>query len=460
MKTAPPPSAELELRDVPPSDLWETIRRGSRLISSKVGLIRRLDETRYQAQDPVVFCTGVVAADFSRCLSDGVTVQAGGAGADAATAVASAIAETAERHCTCFYDRDAMVPGTFEELAPEAVSPDLLRLFTREQIARFGPRAPDYFEETSRLRWVWGYSLNQRRPRLVPASMVYMNYRPAEDEARIGHSASTGLAAGATREEAILSALLEIVERDAVTVAWLHRWAGRRIEVDDAETQGVLRTRLWTDRPGVDVKIFDLTTDVRIPVVFLAMRRASEIGPVACVGCAARVAPRQALRKAAMEAGQNFPYLRYVLESEKDWQPAPDFSNLLNFDHHFLTYVKRPELVAPAFAFLDECPQRVALSDVPDHSSGRVLGDLEHCVARVGAAGYEVIVIDITTPDIAEVGFSVVRVVVPGLLPLHGQHLRPYLGVRRLFEMPQRLGWDRRDSGPESGFNPFPHPFP
>src|SRR6185295_3075966 len=136
--------------------------------------------------------------------------------------------------------------------------------------------------------WVWGHSLTERRPRLVPASLVYLNYRPAGDEAKIGLNASTGLAAGATREEAILGGLLEIVERDAFTIAWMHRQVGRRIEVDDDDLQWALRARLWADRPSVDVKILDLTTDVPIPVVFLVMRRQAEFGPAACVGTASR----------------------------------------------------------------------------------------------------------------------------------------------------------------------------
>jgi len=103
---------------------------------------------------------------------------------------------------------------------------------------------------------------------------------------------------------------------------------------------------------------------------------------------------------------------------------------------------------------------RVPLSHLPDHSTGRVLDDIDHCVTCLGRAGYEVIVADVTTPDIAEVGLSVVRVIVPGLAPLHSNHLRPFLGVRRIFEVPFRLEWNRRGWSPESGLNPFPHPFP
>lgn len=452
--------AVFELQDVPASDLWETIRRGSRLISSKVGLVQRIDETRYQAQDPVVFCTGVVAADFSRLGPGGLRVQAGGAGTDAASAVASAIAETAERHCACFYEPEALVLGSYRELAPDAVAPDLLRLFSREQLASAGAQGPQFFDEDARLRWVWGQSLTTGQPRLVPASLVYMTYRPQADEARLAHSASSGLSAGLTREEATLGGLLEIVERDAFALAWLHRQPGQRIDVDDQAMAHEVRLRLLADRPGVDVKFFDITTDVGIPVVFVVMRRPTEMGPVACVGASARVAPAQALRKCILEAGQNFPYLRYLMDHAKDWQPAADFSNVVGFDQHFLTYVRRPELVPQAFAFWDAATGRVALSALPDHASGRVLPDIRHCVARLDAAGYEVIVVDITTPDIAALGFHVVRVLVPGLLPLHGHHQHPYLGVRRLHEAPQRMGWTAARAAPAAGLNPFPHPFP
>jgi ribosomal protein S12 methylthiotransferase accessory factor len=451
---------EFELRDVPASDLKETIRRGGRLISRKVGLIRRVDETRYQAQDPVVFAAGVQPADFSRCLSGGVAIKAGGAGDTAAIALASAIGEAVERHCACLPDAGASVFGTFREFAEDAVSPDLLRLFSREQVERCGPNGPDYFDEGSRIGWVWGYSLTRRRKRLVPASYVYLNYRRRDDEADLGACASTGLAAATTREEAILSALLETVERDAFTLAWMHRRPGRRIDIDSGDLKQTLRTRLWADRPSVDVKFFDLTTDVPIPVVLVVMRRQSDCGPVACVGAASRLSPRQAIGKCIQEAGQNFPYLRHLLESEKDWQPAADFSNLVNFDYHFLNYVKRPDLVSKAFAFFDECEDRVPLSQLPDHASGRVLADVEYCVARLGEAGYEVIVTDITTPEIAEVGFSAVRVIVPGLLPLHGDHRRPFLGVRRLFEAPFPLRSQPSERSFGIELNPFPHPFP
>ena len=460
MTTASLRPPALELRDVPASHPWDTIRRASRLISRRVGLVRRVLESCYQAQDPAVFTTGLVLSDFTRSMNGGRAISASGAGDTAEAALAAAIGEAVERQCSSTFDRDEMVVGSFEELGDDAASPDALRLLSREQTERFGPRGPVYFDERSRIRWVWGYSLTARRPRLVPASLVYLNFRALEGEANIGENASTGLAAGATREEAILSGLLETVERDAYMIAWMHRQPGRLIDVDDDALQDILRHSLFAGRPGVDVKIFDLTTDVPISVVYTIMRRRAEFGPVPCQGLASRLDPRRATRKSLHEAAQNFPFMRSLMVTEKDWQPAEDFSNLTTFDYHFLAYLKRPELVPPALAFFDACQERVALSALPNRSTGRVLGDIEDCVKSLANAGYETIVVDITTPDIADVGLSVVRVLVPGLVPIHGNHLRPFLGVRRLYDVPHRLGWEARGWSPDAGLNPAPHTFP
>jgi ribosomal protein S12 methylthiotransferase accessory factor len=66
--------------------------------------------------------------------------------------------------------------------------------------------------------------------------------------------------------------------------------------------------------------------------------------------------------------------------------------------------------------------------------------------------------VDLTTPDIEELGLRVVRVVVPGAHPLYMGHINRALGVRRLYEVPQRLGYPGLVPGDAD--NPYPHPFP
>jgi ribosomal protein S12 methylthiotransferase accessory factor len=450
---AAPPGLEIELQDVDRTPAEETIRRGSRLVSRKVGVIRSVRRSLHKTQEPAIYSLGGELTDLSRYSSLRTPPLSSGGGETLAAALAATIGESAERYCMNFFDAGATVVAPYREVAEDAVSPERARLYSREQIESLGEKSRvEYFTEDTRIRWVWGYSLTDQRPRLVPASLVYIHHPRGDGEAEIGSNASTGLAAGATLEEAILSGLLEIFERDAFILSWLHRRVGARIHVDDPELDELLARRFHARHPSVDLRLFDLTLDFGIPVVMLALKRPAEFGTAFGVTAAARLSPRAAAVKAVHESGQLFTLFRHMLD--RDWQPAPDFSNVTDFELHTLLYLRRPELIPEAMSFCDHPGREVALSQMPDLSTGRVLGDLRLCLERLKAGGFEAVVVDLTTPDIRQVGLRVVRVVAPGLVPLHGDHLR-YLGVQRIRELPRRLGWDT-----DAGLNPYPHPFP
>jgi ribosomal protein S12 methylthiotransferase accessory factor len=453
---------ELKLQDVPFTDPLETIRRGSRLISSKVGLIKAMGHGIYRAQDPVTLSMGIVAPDLSRFSDILNPSKAGGGGETVEMAMAATFGEAVERYCMLFYDKSTMTFASYREVKEDAVSPDLLRLYSREQVERrnkAGGRQA-FFDEDSKIYWVWGYSLTSKRPRLVPASLVYMNYDFDEDEAAIGRNASTGLAAGLTMEEAILTGLYEVVERDAYAVSWLHRKVGPRIVVDDPELQSMLKDRYHSEHPSVDIQIFDITLDIPIPSVFAMMRRPAEFGPALCVSSVTRLNPKDVIRKSLREVGQGLPYIRYLLPQLKDWEPAADHTDLTSFDLHCMLYNKKPEMVPEALGFYLDVKEEILLSQIEDQSTGRAKGDVERCIELVERAGYEVIVTEITTPDVEDLGFKVVRVMVPGLVPLHGNHNFQYMGVTRLHELPDKLNWKQSGWDAEAGFNPYPHPFP
>jgi len=221
---APSTIAEVKLSDVDRSDPWETIRRGCRLISSKVGLIKQIGHGVHHSQDPNMFALGIYAADLSRWSDIQNTSKGGGGGEELVQALAATIGEVVERYCMYFFDKATMTFASYNELGDDAVSPDRLRLHSAEQTAAsLGGARLDYFSENAKTYWVWGWSLTERRPRLAPAPLVYLGYGYDAKEAAIGRNASSGLAAGLTREEAILTALQELIERDAFTIVWLHR---------------------------------------------------------------------------------------------------------------------------------------------------------------------------------------------------------------------------------------------
>jgi len=83
---------------------------------------------------------------------------------------------------------------------------------------------------------------------------------------------------------------------------------------------------------------------------------------------------------------------------------------------------------------------------------------LEMC-RRVNETGHQVLTVDVTSPDIATLGLSVVRAVVPGYHPLTFGHNRRALGGR-LKTLPPRLDWPGQAEAGQPPDHLSPHPYP
>ena len=86
------------------------------------------------------------------------------------------------------------------------------------------------------------------------------------------------------------------------------------------------------------------------------------------------------------------------------------------------------------------------------------MADLRVLCERIRAVNHRVLLVDLTSPDVRPLGLSVVRTVIPGFHPLCMGYKIRALGGRRLWEVPQRLGF--AGIAPDSGDNPAPHPYP
>jgi ribosomal protein S12 methylthiotransferase accessory factor len=125
-------------------------------------------------------------------------------------------------------------------------------------------------EPSEEIAWVEGFDLLKNGSVFVPADAVSLNPERDGRETRYWQS-SDGLASGNILIEAVMHGLCERVERDA-TVLWLFR---SEREVADAcvdpgalSDQGVDGLIAQIDRSGFQLRLFDITSDVGIPVMF------------------------------------------------------------------------------------------------------------------------------------------------------------------------------------------------
>lgn len=430
------------------------------LVSRRTGIVRDLWEARPEQDDPSVFVYCCMMSSTERLGTGPCVPYTGGAGLDREQAIMAALGEAVERYCSAFIPptnvRDTVF-STYEDLEDPAVSPDAFTLFSEQQYAAngfpfvsFTPRTP--------ISWTSAYSLTRQTQLLVPASLVYLPYMHGELESLIAPTVSTGLSTGRSREEAALHGLYEIIERDAVTLAWLTRSHRGNLDPNDLPDPGARRVfEEHFTAPGLRYTIADVRSNLDLPTVVVLQEGNSSLGPIVTIGSAARHDREEAVVKALVEAAQGRGYVRHLLNTMPDWIATETFTDVTSFERHAIFFSRHPEHAGVLDFLRPQAPLCTTRSAcVPELTIHEALSDL---VGRVTNAGGEVLVKDLTTEDVARIGLRVVRVLVPQLLPLHGNHNWRHLGSNRLTQALQQQVTDSSVSN-RKPLNPYPHPFP
>ena len=128
-----------------------------------------------------------------------------------------------------------------------------------------------------------------------------------------------------------------------------------------------------------------------------------------------------------------------------------------SFNDHILHYADHGR--GSATAFLDASAERTAPSEAAGLQAASMAERIAALCERVAAAGSSAYAVDVTSPDVAELGLKVIRVIAPELCALDASHNARFLGGRRLYEAAAGLGLCRDVLG-EDQLNPGPAPVP
>jgi len=153
-----------------------------------------------------------------RAARGGVRYHAG-KGKDPVQARVSSLMEAVERY-SGEYHGDAMEFASYEEIGVHrAIDPEDLVL-------------PRPLGQGERLHWSPAYDLLNDEEVFVPSNAVFHPYDTLGMTMPLFASDTNGLASGNVIEEAILHAILEVMERDAMSMAEQARCMGTRVEID------------------------------------------------------------------------------------------------------------------------------------------------------------------------------------------------------------------------------------
>lgn len=350
-----------------------------------------------------------------------------------------AILEVLERHAG-LKNRSAASSFSYRyrDIEHDALDPRTVGLYSSSQYAL--PNFPCRpFDSNERHTWLEAVSLTRNTSVLVPVELII--YGELDLPAQWVLETSSGCSLGHSFEEAVTFGLFEVIERDAA-LAWWYR--AKPIPPLDVSTRLDPETRLlWTklELLGYTLTLLDITADLRVPTALLLATMNAEGSAVVLCATASERRLSLAIAKAVSDISSMIWYGLNL--SEAEWKRAEhlaqnpkDVSTI--YDH--LLAVALPS----AMPFITN---RIDSTNVQAwfHSDYPSIQTLDDLLGLVEARGYEVIAFDQTSPTLRAHGLWCVKVIVPGLIPMHfGARLR-----RQVLNGRGGEGWHRTR----------PHPF-
>lgn len=374
----------------------------------------------------------------------------------------TAILEGLERHCGLEpRGKRTVVHDSYRQLAEHALNPLKVGVHTDEQYAM--PGFPfEKFDPDRAMDWVWGYSLIEERPILVPELLAY--YSLGCSSSGFVYETSNGCALGGSREEAIFYGIMEVVERDSFLLTWYAELNLPRLDpltAEDPELQ--LMIERMRAVAGYDLYLYNSTMEHGIPSVFAMAKNRKDKGLNLILAAGAHLDPVRAAKSAIQELAGMMLNLDEKLEKNKEnYEKMLDDDSLVRQmdDHGMLYGLPQAE---ERFTFLqdDSRPFRSFQEEFNWRSDHKDLtDDLKDILERFRNRNLDVIVVDQTAPELEQNGLYCVKVLIPGMLPMtFGHHLTRLTVLERVLNVPAELGYADRPLTYQQ-LNQKPHPFP
>ena len=324
-----------------------------------------------------------------------------GKGLDATSAKVSAIMESLETYhaefhrCACRVGTRAQLLESCEDENCGVIDP---RRLPRSRASSDLAHQP--------LVWTAGEDLATGRAMWVPLEMVDLDFTlPHVFEATALVRSSNGLASGNTLAEAVLHALIEVVERDATGLMNLQppdHWARARLDPASVSDPNACLLLERFEQADIAVSAWDVTTDIGVPAFSVAIfdRTANELLKPwpAALGSGAHPDPGVALCRALTEAAQ--ARLTGIAGSRDDT------------GRREYAYNQSADIITHHRSLASERGVR-DFRAIRSCATATIQGDLREIVRRLDARGLpEVVAVDLS---IEELPVKVARVIVPGL---------------------------------------------
>ncbi|MBW1799295.1 MAG: YcaO-like family protein [Deltaproteobacteria bacterium] len=376
--------------------IQETLKR-LKPIMQRIGITRISNVTGLDRIG--IPCVNAIRPDL-----DGFSV-AHGKGLTLDAAMASAVMESTER----YYGMEVDLPSHTASYS------DLGREYNCASFEKIASSKNSLFHKELPVKWVMGWDLVHEQEAAVPLELVSLRRNFKSSELYSFQASSNGLAAGLDFLDAVTQALLEVIERDAVTCHQLaaesdgsSMFPMKSVDISTIPYEAVKQLISGIETVDIKVMLYDCTLDTQVPCYncYLLDRAQPKFG--ICHGMGASLSPatamvravtEAALARAVLESGVRESFFRDQLVVRKMF----DCGNILES--------------------MENGGFSVDASNLKSEITASFEGDIHICIRKLRNVGIDQVIVFDISPAVSD--FHVVRVVVPGLEGYMLPHYRP-----------------------------------
>ncbi|MCL2737177.1 MAG: YcaO-like family protein [Propionibacteriaceae bacterium] len=254
----------------------------------------------------------------------------------------------------------------------------------------------------------------------MPAQLLFTGYAPSERERDVLFvtGLSKGTACHTDRETALLSAMMESVEAHCFMIHWYTDYKSREIIIDDLRFQSMLQDILGAS--GMEATFYEYSLpDMPGHTVTTVLKNSRKDRPLIVVGCQSGLNPYKVIYRSLLEAlaiyylARNGPLMipqDYLLR-------ASDADNFSNLDANVAFYAFTDHADEKLAIFTDKASGHVPLSALQDYS-GSTASEFKYVWGTLRERSTDAVVLDITPPEVAQKGYTVMRTFFPELVQL------------------------------------------
>lgn len=401
----------------------------SNIFSDRFGIVNAMLE-RHELDKYKFYMYQCLSANTKKLFNISRDVSSGGLGVneDKRIAMTSCLAEALERYCMSYIPKNEINSCKKAELNTKYVFSDF-STYSDEQYDKF-----DNFLNPNLdvIEWTKIYDIKDKKRFMYwPASLIYL---PFDINKVVAETTSTGMAAGFSIDECILSGLMELIERDSLMINFMQRLNPPEIDINTIF--GKNKKIIDSIRKDYNIKIYKLYSDFNVPIYLSIIYRIDNKKIHYGIGACASLCSDYAINKSLKECLFTYFYSLNIMDVR---QKDPD--KIKTLYEHFLYYQG------------DNFDKLLFNSKLIKYEKEKI--SFDEVLINLKKNNINVYFKELTTDDIKDTGIKVVKVIAPSLIDLNKSHIYPRLGAKRFFEVPKKLGLEYSDN-----LTAMPHPFP